>query len=148
MGQMDEKVPSKILDQSVIHNFITALASALNEPENAGHFKLKKEVIKTFNVLIYYYQEKVTPYLPMILQPTWAILTSITEPFREALVGDLDEDVDSDGEKSGIHAVIHAIFELVQILLEGGSDVAKNIVVESMTDLIFFTIFYMQLSQV
>jgi hypothetical protein len=147
VGHVDENVPAKILDP-VIPNYITALVAALSEPENPGHFKLKKEVVKTFNILIQYYQDKVSPYFSMILQPTWAILTSITEHFQEALVGNLDEDVDSDGEKSGINAVLFAIFELVQILLEGSSEAAKKFIVESLTELIFFSIFYMQLSQV
>jgi len=148
MCQMDKKAPSKILDP-VLPNYMSAFVAALSEPENAGHYKLKKDIIKTITILTRYCQIKVAPYLPHVLPPAWAILTSITVPYSEVLVGnaDDDEDVDSDGEKCGIESTLYAIFELVQALLEV-PHISEALIASGLTDLIYYTIFYMQLPQV
>lgn len=148
LGQMDKKAPSKILDP-VLPNYMSAFVAALSESENAGHYKLKKDIIKTITILIRYYQTKVADYLPHLLTPAWAILTTITVPYREVLVGnaDDDDDVDSDGEKCGIESTLYAIFELVGALLEV-PHISEALIANGLTDLIYYTIFYMQLPQV
>lgn len=119
------------------------------EPDNPGHHKLKKDVIKTVSVLLQSYMSKTSPYLGVLLPPAWSILTSLTTPFKEYLNGTDDDeaDIDSDGEKCGIESTLYAIFELVQTLVEN-PNAAKSYVLSSLSDLIYYTIFYMQLPQV
>ncbi|XP_021944013.1 importin-9 [Folsomia candida] len=147
LGQIDKKAPTRFLDP-VLQNYVQVFTRALMEPENPGHYKLKKDIIKTVTVLLRYYQAKTSPYLAQLLPPAWAILTSLTVPFKAYLQGNEDDDdnIDSDGEKCGIESTLYAIFELVQALLEN-PQIAKTYMSDSLTDLIFYTTFYMQLPQ-
>jgi hypothetical protein len=148
LGQLDKNAPSRFLDP-LLPNYVQGFAAALIEPDNFGHYKLKKDIIKTITVLLQNYHAKTLPYLSHLLPPAWAILTSITGPFKQYLTGDEDDqdNIDSDGEKCGIESTLYAIFELVQGLLDH-PQTAKIYISDGLTDLIFYTIFYMQLPQV
>ena len=147
MSEMDKSVLPTFLDP-YLPSYMDAFVVALTEPPSMDcDYCLKKEVVKTISSLIRQCPKRLANYLPTLLSPIWVILTSSTETYREILVGNEegDDDIDSDGENNGVEAVLYAIFDLVQNLINSSS---KSLIKNYLIDLIYYTIFYMQLPQV
>jgi len=149
ISEMDKGAAGNLLDP-IMPAFMEAFVGILLETGvSSGDYTLKKDVIKCISLLLRHVPKKMSTYLPHLLKPAWALLTSSTEKFREIFNGeDDDPEIDSDGEKCGIEAVIFSIFELVQNLMDTPSSVSKKIIKDGLVDLIYYTIFYMQLPQV
>lgn len=147
LAQVNKQIPSQLLDP-VLPDYMNAFITILSDASPNPIYVLKKDVVKSISMLIRLFSKKMAPFFSHLLQPAWNILISSTQQFREIYLGaeDDDPDVDSDGESCGIQGVIYAIFELVQTLVENPS-VSKNTLESTLPDLIYFTIFYMQVPQ-
>ncbi|ODM92754.1 Importin-9 [Orchesella cincta] len=147
LSQGNKQISAQLLDP-ILPEYMKAFVEVLSDSSTNPIYVLKKDVVKSISILIRHFQKKMVPYLDHLLQPAWNILTSSTQQFREIYLGaeDDDPDVDSDGEACGIEGVIYAIFELVQTLVETPS-VSKSMLQNTLPDLIYFTIFYMQVPQ-
>ena len=140
---------SFVLLDPMLPAFMGAFAIALNDdsPQNPDdNSSLKKEIVKTIANFIRLFPKRMVGYLPDLLSPIWGILTSSTEVYKEIIVGASDNgDEDSDGQNNGVEAILYSIFDLVQNLIGSNS---KCLIKPYLADLIYYTIFYMQLPQV
>lgn len=147
LAQGNKQMPVQLLDP-FLPEYMSTFVDVLSDGSANPIYVLKKDVIKSISFLIRLFPKRMAPYLSHLLQPAWGILTNSTQQFREIYLGaeDDDPDVDSDGESCGIQGVIYAIFELVQTLVETPS-VSKSLLQGNLPDLIYFTIYYMQVPQ-
>lgn len=147
LSQGNRQIATQLLDP-ILPDYMNAFVAVLSDVSPNPIYVLKKDVLKSISTLICSFQKKTSPYMSHLLQPAWSILTSSTQQFREIYLGaeDDDLDVDSDGESCGIEGVIYAIFELVQTLVENPT-ISKSMLQSTLPDLIYYTIFYMQVPQ-
>ncbi|KFM58485.1 Importin-9, partial [Stegodyphus mimosarum] len=143
------KTAAKALLFPILTPFTEALVSALKTPDGlTSDSGLKKDVLNALKILIQYFPKQMMQWLPHILAPVWNSLTESANIYVRTVVNDsedADNPVDSDGEVLGFENLVFSIFDFIHALVE--SSKYRNYVKEGMTDLLYYVILYMQMTE-
>lgn len=142
----------KGVDKQNLHpflpDFLSSCCQQLSLPDgptsDCGH---KMEILKALEVLVKNFPKKIAPCIPNILPPMWSIFTQSVDHYVQTTVNcvDLSEDpVDEDGEILSFENLVFSVFEFISALVE--TPKFKKTVDQSLEDILFFTMVYMQIT--
>lgn len=149
IGEVNKSLQKSLLNP-VLTTFSEALVAALSVPDTShtSDAGLKTQVVKALTVLVKNVPKQMTTWLPQILPPVWATLTTSADKYVREVVnegGEDDEIVDSDGEVLGFENLVFAIFEFVHGLVE--SSKFRGAVKAGLADLVYYIVLYMQITE-
>jgi len=156
IGEVNKSL-SKTLLAPILPTFTEALVSALSLPDHshASDAGLKTEILKALTILVRNVPKQMGPWLPQILPPVWATLTSSADKYIREVVnegdsengggGEQDEEiVDSEGEVIGFENLVFGIFDFVHALIENPKFEAA--IKAGLSDLMYCVVLYMQIT--
>merc|ERR1719206_65565 len=139
----------KSLLNPVLSTFSEALVASLCVPDShTSDAGLRTEVLKALTVLVKNVPKQMAVWLPQILPPVWATLTTSAEKYVREVVnegGEEEDVVDSDGEVLGFENLVFAIFEFVHALVE--TPKFKGAVKSGLSELMYYIVLYMQITE-
>jgi len=148
MGELNKSLQKSLLNP-VLSTFSEALVASLcvqdSHTSDAG---LRTEVLKALTVLVKNVPKQMAVWLPQILPPVWATLTTSAQKYVREVVnegGEEEDVVDSDGEVLGFENLVFAIFEFVHALVE--TPKFKGAVKTGLSELVYYIVLYMQITE-
>ncbi|XP_039253592.2 importin-9-like [Styela clava] len=143
------KDPLRVNVSQFLPNFLQAYVKVLkisnSEVSDPG---LKKEVMKTLTILLRGFEKEIKHVIAEILPAVWGTFTNCAEMYVKKEVMSVeghDDAVDSDGEGTGFESLVYCTFEFIECMLELKS--CRGIVKQSLEDLIYHLILYMQVTE-
>ncbi|XP_069141482.1 importin-9-like isoform X2 [Argopecten irradians] len=134
----------------IVPQFTEALIRALQIPDGpTSDSGLKMEILKVITTLVKSFPKLMSQWLAQILPPIWSIFTQSADFYVRTVVNNIDDandPVDSDGEVLGFENLVYSVFEFVHVLIEV-PQFRKTTVKKSVDDIIYYVIFYMQMTE-
>ncbi|XP_041783157.1 importin-9 [Anopheles merus] len=137
----------------VLPNFMQRLIEGLTAP-NGPHssFQLKTQIIKILKYMISDMSKFVQPYVGTILPTIWQLLTQLADFYVKVVVNESEaapfngtgQDGDDDGVEDFTQMILQ-IFEFVHTIIEMKK--YKAAIVNVLTDLVYITVLYMQITE-
>nr|CAB3256618.1 importin-9 [Phallusia mammillata] len=139
-----------LLPDQFVSEFTQAFAESLQVPNGpASDCGLKKEVLKTLISMIRDVPRKMGSMVSPVLAAVWQQLVQGAQYYVSREVNCSEEDTetvfDSDGEALSFGNLVYSIFDFVESLLD--SHKSRKIVKQSLPELIYHLITYMQMTE-
>uniref|UniRef100_A0A182NZM5 Importin N-terminal domain-containing protein n=1 Tax=Anopheles epiroticus TaxID=199890 RepID=A0A182NZM5_9DIPT len=135
----------------VLPNFMQRLIEGLTAP-NGPHssFQLKTQIIKILKYMISDMSKFVQPYVGTILPTIWQLLTQLADFYVKVVVNESEAapfngtEQDEDGVEDFVQMILQ-IFEFVHTIIEMKK--YKAAIMNVLTDLVYITVLYMQITE-